>query len=81
MICKELYNALHKKHNESQEMMIKIILNAITENESLVDDIFTDRSSDIEFLKERTNYLINIDGEKYLDEASVYGEILKVLSQ
>ena len=81
MICKELYSALHKKHNESQEMMIKIILNAITENESLVDDIFTDRSSDIEFLKERTNYLINIDGEKYLDEASVYGEILKVLSQ
>ena len=81
IICKELYRSLHKEHNESHEIIINIILSTIAENESLIDDIFPDKSSSIEFLKERKTLLINFGGEKYLDEASIYGEVLRILTK
>lgn len=81
LICKELYRSLLKEHNESHQIIINIILNTIAENETFIDDIFADKSSSIEFLKERKHFLINFDGEKYLDEASVYGEVLRILKK
>ena len=81
IICKELYKSLHKEHNESHQIIINIILSTIAENESSINDIFADKSSSIEFLKERKTFLINFDGEKYLDEASIYGEVLRMLTK
>ena len=81
MICKEFYKSLYKEHNESHQIIINIILNTIAENETFIDDIFADKSSSVEFLKDRKNFLINFDGERYLDEASVYGEVLRILTK
>merc|ERR1712183_1076621 len=79
-LCSEFLNLLvHQEHTDAHEIIAKMILHVVEEDENFANDIFANKKEIKRLLGERKQLLLNKDGEKYLDEASIYDQILKII--